>query len=172
MAKAVEFGRTEMGKIRAGKVTPSMLDHVKIDYYGTPTPIPQVANVAVADARTLSIQPFEGKHLGPIEKAIRDANLGGNPTSDGTVVRFSMPALTEERRRDLAKRAKEVAEDAKVGIRNHRREANDTLKKLQKNGVAEDEVKAAEAKVQTLTDTYIKKVDEVYEQKEQEIMTV
>ncbi len=172
MQGSVEFCKKELLKIRAGKANPTMLDGLTIDYYGSPTPIAQVATVQASDARTLTIQPYENKHIGDIEKAIHEANLGLSPQNDGTVIRANVPMVTEERRKELVKKAKEIIEDAKVGIRNHRRDANESLKQLQKDGESEDAVKGAENDVQQLTDRYVKEVDNILEKKEQEIMTV
>lgn len=158
--------------IRAGKASPQMLGSVFVDYYGSPTPLSQVANVNVPDARTLSVTPWEKSMLQPIEKAIMIANLGLNPMNNGENIILNIPALTEERRKELAKQAKSEAEDAKVSIRNVRKEANNDIKKEEKNGTSEDICKIAEENIQKLTDTYIKKVDEVYAVKEVEIMTV
>lgn len=158
--------------IRAGKATPQMLGSVFVDYYGSQTPLSQVANVSVPDARTITIQPYEKSMLQPIEKAIMIANLGFNPMNNGDIIIISVPPLTEERRRDLAKQAKTEAEDAKVGIRNHRKESNSDIKKLEKDGTSEDLCKNAEDEVQKLTDSYIKKIDEHLANKEAEIMKV
>ena len=172
MKSSLEYCKKELLKIRAGKANPTMLDGVTIDYYGSPTPIAQVATVQASDARTLTIQPYENKHIKDIEKAIQEANLGLNPQNDGTVIRANVPMLTEDRRKDLVKKAKEVTEDTKVGIRNHRRDANDNLKQLQKDGEPEDAVKGAENDVQGLTDKYTDEIDHILEHKEEEIMTV
>jgi ribosome recycling factor len=158
--------------IRAGKASPQMLGSVFVDYYGSMTPLSQVANISVPDARTLTIQPYEKSMLTPIEKAIMMANIGFNPMNNGDVVIISVPPLTEERRRDLVKQAKNEAEDAKIGIRNHRKEANTEIKKLEKDGVSEDLCKKAEDDVQKLTDTFIKKIEEHLAIKEAEIMKV
>lgn len=158
--------------IRAGKATPQMLGSVFVDYYGSQTPLSQVANVSVPDARTITIQPYEKSMLQPIEKAIMIANLGFNPMNNGDIIIISVPPLTEERRRDLAKQAKTEAEDAKIGIRNHRKDSNSDIKKLEKDGTSEDLCKNAEDEVQKLTDSYIKKVDEHLALKEAEIMKV
>jgi ribosome recycling factor len=143
---------------------------VKIDYYGTPTPISQAATISVVDARTLSIQPYEKKHIGPIEKAIMDANLGVNPQNDGIVIRVVLPMLTEERRKQLVKQAKEIAEEARVAVRNLRREHNEQIKKLSKSGVSEDEIKTAENDIQKVTDRYIAEIDKLFAAKEADIM--
>ena len=158
--------------IRAGKATPQMLGSVFVDYYGSQTPLSQVANMSVPDARTITIQPYEKSMLQPIEKAIMIANLGFNPMNNGDIIIISVPPLTEERRRDLAKQAKTEAEDAKVGIRNHRKDSNSDIKKLEKDGTSEDLCKNAEDEVQKLTDSYIRKIDEHLANKEAEIMKV
>lgn len=162
----------EMQKIRAGKANPQMLDGVKVDYYGTITPLNQMANVNTPDPKTIFIQPWDKNALGPIEKAIMSANLGFNPINDGMVIRIPVPPLTEERRKDLVKKAKAEAENGKVVIRNFRRDANETAKKLSKDGVAEDEIKKLETDIQTLTDEYIRKVDALLVTKEKDIMTI
>jgi ribosome recycling factor len=149
-----------------------MLEGVQVDYYGTRTPLSQVANINTGDARTLIIQPWEKSMLTPIEKAIMAANLGLNPQNDGVIIRILVPALTEERRRDLVKKAKSETENGKVVLRTIRKEANEELKKLQKNGTPEDEIKEAETRVQTLTDSFVVKCDKHLEIKEKEIMTV
>jgi ribosome recycling factor len=158
--------------IRAGKASPQMLGSVFVDYYGSQTPLSQVSNVSVPDARTITIQPFEKNMLQVIEKAIMVANLGFNPMNNGDVIIISVPPLTEERRRDLAKQAKQEAEDAKIGIRNHRKDSNSDIKKLEKEGTSEDLCKKAEDDVQKLTDNFIKKVEEHLALKEAEIMKV
>ena len=158
--------------IRAGKASPQMLGSVFVDYYGAQTPLSQVANINSPDARTLTIQPYEKSMLNPIEKAILIANLGFNPMNNGDLVIISVPPLTEERRRDLAKQAKIESEDAKIGIRNVRKDANTDIKKLEKKGTAEDFCKKAEDEVQNLTNAFIKKVDELLSAKEAEIMKV
>jgi len=172
MEKAVSHLEAELVKVRAGKANPTMLEGLMVDYYGNMTPLNQVANINTADARTLVIQPWEKSMLTPIEKAIQIANLGLNPQNDGVLIRILVPALTEERRKDLVKKAKAEAENAKVSLRTIRKEANESLKKLQKAGTPEDEVKDAEAKVQTLTDSFVLKCDKHLEVKEKEIMTV
>ncbi|PWA06534.1 ribosome recycling factor [Flavobacterium psychrotolerans] len=158
--------------IRAGKASPQMLGSVFVDYYGSQTPLSQISNVNVPDARTITIQPFEKKMLQTIEKAIMIANLGFNPMNNGDIIIISVPPLTEERRRDLTKQAKSEAEDAKIGIRNVRKEANSDIKKLEKEGTSEDTCKSAEEEVQTLTNSFIKKIDELLANKEIEIMKV
>ena len=158
--------------IRAGKASPAMLGSVFVDYYGSQTPLAQVSNLNVPDARTITIQPYEKSMLQPIEKAIMVANLGFNPMNNGDIIIITVPPLTEERRRDLSKQAKAEAEDAKVGIRNARKDANSDIKKEEKNGTSEDICKVAEDSVQKLTDSYIKKIEEVLAVKEAEIMKV
>lgn len=162
----------EFLNIRAGKASPAMLGGVKVDYYGAATPLSQVANVNTPDARTITITPWEKSMLQPIEKAIMIANLGFNPMNNGENIIINVPALTEERRRDLVKQAKSEAEDAKVGVRNARKDANNDIKKLEKDGMSEDICKSAEEDVQKLTDSYIKKIDELFVHKEAEIMKV
>lgn len=172
MEKAVDHLEAELVKVRAGKANPTMLEGVMCDYYGNMTPLNQVANINTADARTLVIQPWEKSMLTPIEKAIQAANLGFNPQNDGVLIRISVPPLTEERRKDLVKKAKTEAEAAKVSLRNIRKEANETLKKLKTAGIPEDTIKDGETKVQNLTDSYVTKCDKHLEVKEKEIMTV
>lgn len=162
----------EFLNIRAGKATPQMLGSVFVDYYGSQTPLSQVSNVSVPDARTITIQPYEKAMLHPIEKAIIIANIGFNPMNNGDVIIINVPALTEERRRDLVKQAKAEAEDAKIGIRNARKDANTDIKKLEKDGTSEDVCKTAEDDIQKLTDGFIRKVDEHLAIKEAEIMKV
>lgn len=162
----------EFLNIRAGKASPAMLGGVKVDYYGSQTPISQVANINVPDARTITVTPWEKNMLHPIEKAIMIANLGFNPMNNGDNIIISVPALTEERRRDLAKQAKAEAEDAKIGVRSARKDANTDIKKLEKDGLSEDVCKGAEEEVQELTNAYIKKIDELLALKEAEIMKV
>ena len=162
----------EIQKLRAGKANPQMLEGVKIDYYGVMTPIDQTANISSPDARQIIVQPWDKSVLGLIEKAILAANLGFNPKNEGEILRIQVPPLTEERRRDLVKKAKAEAENAKISIRNIRRNANETAKKLKKDGVPEDEVDKAETDIQKVTDEYIEKVDKIFEIKEKDIMTV
>ncbi len=172
MTKAVAHTETELTKIRAGKASPGMLDGIYVDYYGTSTPLAQVANVNTPDARTIVIQPWEKPMLSVIEKAIMDSNIGLNPQNDGSIIRLAVPPLTEERRRDLVKKAKEETEKGRVSIRNIRKDANEAIKKLKNDGASEDEIKTGEAEVQKLTDAYIAKVDQLAELKEKDIMTV
>jgi len=162
----------EFLNIRAGKASPAMLGGVFVDYYGSQTPLSQIAKISVPDARTITLQPFEKNMLHPIEKAIMIANLGFNPMNNGDMIIISVPPLTEERRRDLAKQAKGEAEDAKIGIRNARKDANTDIKKLEKDGTSEDVCKKAEDDVQNLTNAYIKKIDELLVVKDAEIMKV
>jgi ribosome recycling factor len=169
MDSAIEHLEKMFLKIRAGKASPVMLSSVMVEYYGSPTPLSQVANVNTPDARTLSVQPWEKNMLQEIEKAIMNANLGFNPMNNGDFVIINVPPLTEERRRDLVKQAKAEAEDAKIGVRNARQEANKEVRSLD---VSEDLLKNAEADVQALTDKYIKKIDAFLEAKEAEIMKV
>lgn len=158
--------------IRAGKASPAMLGSVFVDYYGSQTPLSQVSKVSVPDARTITLQPFEKNMLHTIEKAIMIANLGFNPMNNGELIIISVPPLTEERRKDLAKQAKAEAEDAKIGVRNVRKDANSDIKKLEKDGTSEDACKDAEDEVQNLTNNYIKKIDELLILKEAEILKV
>ena len=162
----------EFLNIRAGKASPAMLGSVFVDYYGSATPLSQVANMSVPDARTITIQPYEKSMLHPIEKAIMVANIGFNPMNNGDVIIINVPALTEDRRRDLTKQSKAEAEDAKVGIRNARKDANTDIKKLEKEGVSEDLCKNAEDDIQNLTNNFIKKIDELLVSKDAEIMKV
>ncbi len=170
MDKAVEHTQSELAKIRAGKAMPSMLDGIRADYYGTPTDLSQMATINTPDARTITIKPWERTVIPAIEKALRDSDLGINPQNDGEIIRLSIPVLTEERRKQLAKQAKNEAENGKISVRNIRRDTNNDLKKL--DGVAEDAVKAAEDKVQQFTDVHIKKIDELLTVKEKDIMTI
>lgn len=172
MERAISHLETDLQKVRAGKANPAMLENVLVEYYGSKVPISNTASINTQDARTLIIQPWEKTMLTPIEKAIQMANLGLNPQNDGVIIRIMVPPLTEERRKDLTKTAKSLGEEAKVGIRNTRKEAMEQIKKLQKDGLPEDEAKDGEAKVQNLTDVHVTKVDKHIEQKEKEIMTV
>ncbi len=172
MEKAVDHAASEFTKIRAGKAHPTMLDAVKVDYYGQLVPINQVASVNTPDARTIAIQPWEKPMLQAIEKGIIIANLGFNPTNDGTVIRVVLPPLTEERRKEIVKKVKGESENAKVSIRNIRKDINEQVKKLQKEGLPEDEAKSAELQVQKTTDTFIKKIDDLTTAKEAEVMHV
>jgi ribosome recycling factor len=172
MGNAVSHLERELAKIRAGKANPQMLDGVKVDYYGTMSPLSQVSNINTPDPRSIIVQPWEKTMLGPIEKAIMAANLGFNPQNDGQIIRIVVPPLTEERRKDLVKKAKAEAENGKVSIRNARREAIDSGKKLEKEGVPEDEVKRFESDIQELTNKFIQKIDKLLEIKESDIMTI
>ncbi|WP_243289848.1 ribosome recycling factor [Bacillus sp. FJAT-47783] len=173
MEKAVSSLKRELASIRAGRASAALLDKVQVDYYGVPTPVNQLASISVPEARLLVIQPYDKSSLGDVEKAILKADLGLTPTSDGTVIRISIPALTEERRKELVKTVRKYSEDAKVAVRNIRRDANDELKKLEKDGeITEDELRSYQDDVQKLTDTYVSKVDETTKEKEKEIMEV
>ena len=173
MAKSVEALKTDLGKVRTGRAHTGLLDHIHVDYYGSPMPLNQVANVTLADARTIAVQPWEKKMIPVVEKAIRDASLGLNPATQGDIVRVPMPALTEERRRDLIKVVRHDAENARVAIRNVRRDANEQLKKLLKDHkVSEDDERHAQADVQKLTDRYIADVDKQLATKETDLMVV
>lgn len=172
MKKAILHLEVELVKIRAGKANPNMLDGITVDYYGAPTPIAQVANVTVLDARTISIQPWEKNMLAQIERSIMAANIGITPQNDGVQIRLFMPPLTEERRRELVKKAGGEGEHAKVAIRNIRRDAIESVKKLQKEGLSEDAAKDAEKEIQELTDKHIALVEKHLAAKEKEMMTV
>ena len=172
MVGSIAHLEKEFLNIRAGKASPQMLGSVFVDYYGSQTPLSQVSNVNVPDARTITIQPYEKSMLQPIEKAIMIANIGFNPMNNGDMIIINVPALTEERRRDLVKQAKAESEDAKISIRNARKDANTEIKKLEKDGTSEDVCKTAEEDIQKLTDGFIRKVDEHLALKEAEIMKV
>ncbi|WP_243386892.1 ribosome recycling factor [Bacillus kexueae] len=173
MEKAVSALKRELASVRAGRANASLLDKIQVDYYGVPTPVNQLASISVPEARLLVIQPYDKSSLGEVEKAILKSDLGLTPTSDGTVIRITIPALTEERRKELAKTVRKYSEDAKVAVRNIRRDANDELKKLEKDGeITEDELRSYQDDVQKLTDTYVNHVDEATKEKEKEIMEV
>ena len=172
MEHALEHLLKELGKIRTGKAAGNMLDSVMVSYYGSPTPMSQVANISAADARTIVIQPWEKSMLGPIEKAIFEANMGMTPQNDGIMIRLMIPPLTEERRKELARKAKSLCEDAKVSVRNARRDTNEFIKKAVKNGYPEDGGKGKEAVVQDLTNKYTERIEHAYSSKEKEILTV
>ncbi len=172
MNLALQHLEKELQKVRAGKASAQMLDGVKIDYYGVMTPIDQTANISTPDGRQIIVQPWDKSALGLIDKAIQAANLGFNPKNEGEILRIQVPPLTEERRRDLVKKAKIEAENAKITIRNIRRNSNETARKLKKEGVPEDECDKLETDVQKLTDDYIARVDKIFEIKEKDIMTV
>lgn len=173
MEKAIGSLKKELATVRAGRANPSLLDKVKVDYYGTQTPLNQMANINTPDPRTLVIQAWDKTVLGEIEKAIQKAELGLSPTNDGSVIRINIPALTEERRKELVKLVKKMAEESKVAIRNIRRDANDELKKLEKNGdISEDESRGAQEDIQKLTDKFVEEVEKVINNKEKEILEV
>lgn len=172
MTKTLSNLEAELATIRAGRANPRILDKITVDYYGTPTPLQQVANVNVPEARMIQIQPWEPSLVKVIEKAILTSDLGINPTNDGKIIRLVMPELTEERRKELVKDVKKRGEACKVAVRNIRRDANDALKKLGKSDVSEDEIKELEDKVQKMTDKYIKEVDGMVDAKSKEILTV
>ena len=173
MSRTIEALKTEFTTIRAGRANAQMLDKIRVDYYGTPTPINQVGAISVPEPRTLMINPWDKTAMPEIEKAIRNSDLGLNPTNDGQVIRISVPALTEERRKELAKQASKVAEEFKVRLRNERRDANDKLKKMEKEGeITEDDLKKSQDEVQKLTDKFVKEVDALLKAKEQDIMAV
>ena len=172
MKKAINHLESELAKIRAGKANPQMLDGIMVDYYGSATPINQVGNITVLDARTISIQPWEKNMLQPIERAIIASNIGINPQNDGVNIRLFLPPLTEERRRELVKKSHGEGEHSKVSIRNIRRDAVESIKKLQKNGLSEDVAKDSEEEVQQLTNRYITIVDKHLATKEKEIMAI
>lgn len=173
MDKTIEALKHEFATIRAGRANAQMLDKIRVDYYGTPTPINQVGSISVPEPRTLMINPWDKSAMKEIEKAIRNSDLGFNPTNDGDVIRISVPALTEERRKELCKQAKKVAEEFKVRLRNERRDANDKLKKLEKEGeITEDDLKKAQDNVQKMTDKYTKEIEALLDIKEKDIMAV
>jgi ribosome recycling factor len=173
MHKSLDALKTNLAKIRSGRANPGILEHIQVDYYGNPTPLSQVASLGLADARTINVQPFEKTMVAAIEKAIRDSDLGLNPASQGTVIRVPMPALTEERRRDLTKIVRTEGEGAKVSIRNARRDANDTLKKLLKDKeISEDDERRAQDDIQKFTDKAVAEVDKMLQVKEVELMAV
>ena len=173
MQKSIEALKADLGKVRTGRAHTGLLDHIVVDYYGTPTPVPQIGSVSLLDARTLAVTPWEKKLLPNVEKAIRDSDLGLNPASDGERVRVPMPPLTEERRRDLIKVVRHEAENARVAVRNIRRDANTHLKDmLKKKEVPEDQERKAQDEVQKLTDRFIGEIDKILQQKEADLMAV
>lgn len=173
MEKAIAALKRELTTLRAGRATPALLDRVMVDYYGSPVPVNQAANISTPEPRLILIQPWEKTMLGPIEKAILKSDLGLTPTNDGSVIRIAIPALTEERRKELVKLAKKEGEEAKVAIRNVRRDANDSIKKLEKNGdITEDDMKHHQELVQKATDKYVALVDKTVADKEKEVMEV
>jgi ribosome recycling factor len=172
MERALKHTSIELGKIRAGKATPQMVDGIMVEYYGNPTPLQQVASVTTPDARTIAIRPFEKKMISDLERAIINSNLGLNPASDGETIRLNIPPLTEERRKELVKKVKAEIETAKINIRNIRKDANEDIRKLAKEGVSEDLIKAGEERVQKLTDSFIVKTEQMLAAKEADIMSV
>ncbi|MCK5693178.1 MAG: ribosome recycling factor [Bacteroidales bacterium] len=172
MEKAIEHLDNELMRIRAGKANVHIVDGVMVDYYGTPTPLNQVSNISTPDAKTIMIQPWEKNMIDPIEKALMVSNVGITPGNNGEVIRLVVPQLTEERRVDLVKQVKNEGENARVSVRNARREANDEYKSMQKDGLSEDETKTAEDDIQKLTDEFTEKVEKIVEAKDQDIMTI
>ena len=173
MQKTIRVFKEDLHSIRAGRANPALLDRIVVEYYGTPTPLKQIASVSAPEPRLLMIQPYDRTAIQPIEKAITQSDLGINPSNDGKIIRLSIPQLTEERRKDLIKIVKKNGEEAKVALRNERRDANDKLKKMQKNNeLTEDELKKAEDEVQKYTNKYIEIVDELMTKKEQEMLEV
>lgn len=172
MEGAIKHLTIELAKIRAGKASPQMLDGIRIDYYGSLSPLNTVASITTPDPRTIAIRPFDRKSISDIERAIINSNIGLSPANDGEVIRLSIPPLTEERRKELAKRSKSEADTAKVNIRNIRQDANNSIRKLAKEGVAEDLIKVGEERVQKMTDSFIVKIDQIYAAKEKDIMEV
>lgn len=173
MERSIDAFRKELGKVRTGRASFSLLDGVKVDYYGTPTPLQQVGTLSVPESRLITVTPWDTKMIGPIEKAIQGSGLGLNPSSDGKTVRIPIPPLTEERRRELAKVVRKMAEDARVGVRSVRREAIEKLKdREKKKEISEDVVKRGQERIQKETDAHVKKIDEILKSKEQEILEV
>ena len=173
MERSIDAFRKELGKVRTGRASFSLLDGVKVDYYGTPTPLQQVGTLSVPESRLLTVTPWDTKMIGPIEKAIQGSGLGLNPSSDGKTVRIPIPPLTEERRRELAKVVRKMSEDARVAVRNVRREAIEKLKdREKKKEISEDVVKRGQERIQKETDAHVKKIDEILKSKEQEILEV
>jgi len=173
MQKSIESLKNDLSKVRTGRAHPSLLDQVHVDYYGSPTPLSQVANLTLIDARTIGVQPWEKNMIAPVEKAIRESDLGLNPASMGDLIRVPMPALTEERRKELVKVVKHEGENAKIAVRNIRRDANEHLKKMLKDkDISEDDERRAQDDVQKMTDEFVAEVDKLVTQKEADIMTV
>jgi ribosome recycling factor len=172
MEKALEHLDNELNRIRAGKANVRILDGIMVDYYGTPTPLNQVSNISTPDAKTIMVQPWEKTMIDPIEKALMISNVGITPSNNGDVIRLTIPQLTEERRRDLVKQVKSEGENARVSVRNARREANDEYKSMQKDGLSEDETKSAEDNIQKLTDEFTEKVEKIVDSKDKDIMTI
>ncbi len=173
MVKALDSFKRDLGKVRTGRASLTVLDDVRVDYYGTPTPLNQVATLAVPEPRLITIQPWEKNLVSEIEKAILKSDLGLNPSSDGLLIRLAFPPLTEERRKEMVKQVKRMGEDGKVAVRNARREANDTLKKLEKDkDISEDELKRGEKEIQEVTDAFVGRVDQVVADKEKDLMEI
>jgi ribosome recycling factor len=173
MTKSIETLKGDLAKVRTGRAHTGILDHVMVDYYGTPTALPQVANLTLVDARTIGVQPWEKKMLNAIEKAIRDSDLGLNPASVGDMIRVPTPPLTEERRKEMVKLCKSEAEDAKIAVRNIRRDANEQLKKMVKDkAISEDDERRAADEIQKLTDKFVADIEKVVAEKEKEVLTV
>lgn len=172
MQKTYDFLKSDLGTIRAGRANPHVLDKIKVDYYGTPTPIQQVGNITVPEPRIIQIAPWEKSLIKEVEKAIQMSDLGINPTNDGSLIRLVFPELTEERRKELVKDVKKRGEENKVAMRNIRRDGNDAFKKLAKTEVSEDEIKELESDLQKLTDKYVKDIDQLVEEKSKEILSV
>jgi ribosome recycling factor len=173
MEKSIDALKRDLGKVRTGRASLLLLEDIRVDYYGTPTPLNQVGTLAVPEPRLITIQPWEKNLIPQIEKAILKADLGLNPTSDGLLIRLAFPPLTEERRKEMVKQVKRMGEDAKVGVRNVRRDANDSLKKMEKGkDISEDEAKRGEKEIQDLTDLYVKKIDGIVDAKEKELMEI
>ena len=172
MEKALGHLEDELVRIRAGRANIHILDGVEVEYYGTPTPLNQVSNISTPDAKTIMIQPWEKNMIDPIERAIMNSNVGITPANNGEVIRLTIPQLTEERRRDLVKQVRNEGENARVSVRNARRDANEEYKKMQKEGLSEDEAKSAEEEIQKLTDEFTEKIEKVIEAKEEDIMTI
>jgi len=173
MQKSIDTLKADLAKVRTGRAHAGILDHVQVDYYGTPTHISQVANITLLDARTIGVQPWEKKMIATIEKAIRESDLGLNPSTQGDIIRVPTPALTEERRKEMVKLCKSEAEDAKIAVRNIRRDANEVLKKLLKDkAISEDDERRAQDDVQKLTDKFVTEIDKLVAEKEKEVLTV
>ena len=173
MQKSIDTLKADLAKVRTGRAHAGILDHVQVDYYGTPTHISQVANITLLDARTIGVQPWEKKMIATVEKAIRESDLGLNPSTQGDIIRVPTPALTEERRKEMVKLCKSEAEDAKIAVRNIRRDANEVLKKLLKDkAISEDDERRAQDDVQKLTDKFVTEIDKLVAEKEKEVLTV
>jgi ribosome recycling factor len=172
MEKSVDHLESELSRIRAGKANPHILDGIVVEYYGTPTPLNQVSNISTPDAKTIAIQPWEKNMIDPIERALQNSKVGITPINNGEIIRLIIPTLTEERRIQLVKQVKSEAENARVSIRNSRRDANDELKQMQKEGLPEDDVKKGEDEIQKLTQEFTENVDKIVEKKEEDIMTI